>query len=195
MRVLGVDPGSRNLGFAVIDKLGNTCTVVTHGTLQLIRKEHEHLDADESTPARLNLIFKELGAIIEKFKPQVMAVEKVFFAKNAVSALKLGQARGVVLLTGAYYDLKIFEYSPTEIKSAVTGFGRADKLQVAKMTELILGKQNFKTSDASDALALAVTHALIGNKPTGIPTTANKKKAKTLSLAEALTNRIKNAKV
>jgi crossover junction endodeoxyribonuclease RuvC len=120
-------------------------------------------------------------------KPQALAVEKVFFAKNAVSALKLGQARGVVLLTGAIHDLEIHEYSVTEIKSAITGHGRADKEQVAKMLQMILGVQEFETADASDALALAMGHALKlnpSNKNHQMPT-AKKKGSSLKALAEA----------
>jgi crossover junction endodeoxyribonuclease RuvC len=91
----------------------------------------------------------------------------VFFAKNAVSALKLGQARGVVLLTAAVHDLEIYEYSVTEVKSTLTGHGRADKEQVAKMLTLMMGAKDFATLDASDALALAAAHAMKGADPAG----------------------------
>lgn len=138
--------------------------MLVHGTLSLYHKEYKGLGPDETTPSRLKEIFTELSKIIQHYKPTAMAVEKVFFAKNAVSALKLGQARGVVLVVGALHDLEVYEYSVTEIKSQITGHGRAEKEQVAKMLELMLGKQSFKTADASDALALAVAHA-VGSGP------------------------------
>ncbi len=103
--------------------------------------------------------------MIQRLKPQAIVVEKVFFAKNVESALKLGQARGAVLLTGKIHGLDFFEYSPTEVKAAVVGSGRADKEQVARMLKLIIGKGalargvDFETSDASDAVALALCHA------------------------------------
>ena len=160
MRILGIDPGSRLLGYACIEKQGNKVSVIEHGTIHLFHKEYKNIPVDETTPSRLKEIFLKLNEVIQKHKPQAMAVEKVFFAKNAVSALKLGQARGVVLLTGAIHDIEIHEYSVTEVKSMITGHGRADKAQVSKMLEMILGVQGFETADASDALALALAHAL-----------------------------------
>ena len=108
--------------------------------------------------------------MIDEFKPQILVVENVFFAKNAVSALKLGQARGAVLLTGKLKNLQIAEYSPTQVKKAVVGHGLADKEQVAKMIQLVLGRDpngkllEFATADASDALALAICHGLTARK-------------------------------
>jgi len=160
MIILGVDPGSRLLGYGCIEKNGNHFSVITHGTVHLFHKEYKNIPVDETTPSRLKEIHEKLSEIILKYKPQVMAVEKVFFAKNAVSALKLGQARGVVLLTGALHDLEIYEYSATEVKGMVTGYGRSDKDQVAKTLQLILGQQKFDTLDSSDALAIALAHAL-----------------------------------
>jgi crossover junction endodeoxyribonuclease RuvC len=160
MRILGIDPGSRLLGWGIIEKSGNRIQVVEHGTIKLFHKEYRDIPVDETTPSRLREIFEKLGEVIRMHKPQIMVVEKVFFAKNAVSALKLGQARGVVMLTGAVHDLEIFEYSVTEVKNWITGHGRAEKEQVAKMLQLLLGQQDFATVDASDALALAVAHGL-----------------------------------
>lgn len=160
MIILGVDPGSRLLGYACIEKTGNHFRVITHGTVHLFHKEYKNIPVDETTPSRLKEIYEKLSLIIQEFKPQVMAVEKVFFAKNAVSALKLGQARGVVLLTGALHDLEIHEYSATEVKGMVTGYGRSGKESVAKTLQLILGAQKFDTLDSSDALAIALAHGL-----------------------------------
>jgi crossover junction endodeoxyribonuclease RuvC len=167
MIILGVDPGSRLLGYGLIEKKGNQIRVIDHGTIQLYHKEYKDIPVDETTPSRLKEIHLKLSDVIREYRPQIMAVEKVFFAKNAVSALKLGQARGVVLLTAAVHDLEIYEYSVTEVKSMITGHGRADKEQVAKMLTLMLGAQDFATADASDALALAVAHS-IGRKATEI---------------------------
>jgi crossover junction endodeoxyribonuclease RuvC len=109
---------------------------------------------------RLLSIHEGLSDVIREFKPAVLSIEKVFFAKNAVSALKLGQARGAAILSGAIHGLEIVEYSPSEVKSAIVGHGGADKEQVAKMLQLLVGVQKFATADASDGLALAVCHAL-----------------------------------
>lgn len=160
MIILGIDPGSRLLGYGIIEKTGTRVRVIEHGTVKLFHKEYRNIPVDETTPSRLKEIFVRLSEIIQKHKPQVMAVEKVFFAKNAISALKLGQARGVVLLSAAVHDVEIYEYSVTEVKSMITGHGRADKDQVAKMLKMILGDQKFETADASDALALALGHTL-----------------------------------
>ncbi len=194
MIILGVDPGSRLLGYGVLEKTGNSVRVLEHGTIHLFHKEYKNIPVDETTPSRLKEIFIKLSEVIQKWKPQVVAVEKVFFAKNAVSALKLGQARGVVLLAGAIHDLEIYEYSVTEVKSMITGHGRADKDQVAKMLQMILGAQDFETADASDALALAVAHAL-RTKHTDTPTkTASNKRNSLKSLAESQALKLQSQK-
>lgn len=184
MIILGIDPGSRLLGYGIIEKTGTRVRVLEHGTVKLFHKEYRNIPVDETTPSRLKEIYERLSEIIQKHKPTVMAVEKVFFAKNAISALKLGQARGVVLLTAAVHDLEIYEYSVTEVKSMITGHGRADKEQVAKMLQMILGVQDFETADASDALALALGHTLsTGNLPKSSKT-SRKKGASLKSVAE-----------
>jgi crossover junction endodeoxyribonuclease RuvC len=186
MIILGIDPGSRLLGYGLIEKNGNSVRVVDHGTVQLFHKEYKNIPVDETTPSRLKEIFVQLSEIITRYRPQVMAVEKVFFAKNAVSALKLGQARGVVLLTAALHDVEIHEYSVTEVKSIITGHGRADKEQVAKMLTLVLGANEFATPDASDALALALGHAL-ATKASDIPAKKSSGSGRTLKgVAEAV---------
>ncbi len=185
MIILGVDPGSRLLGYGLVEKNGNQIKVVDHGTIELYHKEYKNIPVDETTPSRLKEIHLRLSEVIQQYRPQVVAVEKVFFAKNAISALKLGQARGVVLLTAAIHDLEIYEYSVTEVKSMITGHGRADKEQVAKMLNLMLGARDFATADASDALALAVAHA-IGTKQGEIQVKKGSKRGSSLkALAEA----------
>jgi crossover junction endodeoxyribonuclease RuvC len=128
---------------------------VDHGTLKLASTSGRQEIALEQ---RLLDLFLGLSEVIDRIRPDVLAVERVFFAKNAVSSLKLGQARGVVIVCGALKGLTIVEYSPTEVKRAVVGSGTADKDQVARVLEILLGKQNFSTADSSDALALAVCH-------------------------------------
>lgn len=156
MRILGIDPGSRLTGYGCIDWIGNQVRHVTHGTLKLSNTSGKAVIPLED---RLFSIHQGISAVILEFKPAVLSVERVFFAKNAVSALKLGQARGAVILTAKLHQLKIFEYSPTEVKRAVVGYGQADKEQVAKMISLLIGRSDFATSDASDGLALAICHA------------------------------------
>ena len=156
MRILGIDPGSRLTGYGCLDLAGNHIRHVAHGTLRLARTGGRQ---DTPLEVRLLSLYEELSEVIQEYKPKVMAVEKVFFAKNAVSALKLGQARGAVILTGMIHGLEIHEYSPSEVKQVVAGFGQADKHQVAKMVALLTGQKDFKTLDASDGLALAICHA------------------------------------
>ncbi len=158
MRILGVDPGSRLTGYGCIDLIGNQLHLMTHGTLKLANTSGRAVIPLED---RLLLLYQGLSRVILEFKPQILVVEKVFFAKNVVSALKLGQARGAVILAGAIHSLIIKEYSPTEIKAALTGYGRAEKDQLARVIQLLVGKQNFTTPDASDALALAIHHSYV----------------------------------
>ncbi len=157
MRILGVDPGSRLTGYGCVDvKMRNQIQHICHGTLHLASTNGK---ATVLLEDRLFLLFEGLSSLIREYQPQIMVVEKVFFAKNAVSALKLGQARGAVLLTGKIHSLTLAEYSATEVKHSITGYGRADKEQVAKMVKILIGQHEFSTSDASDGLALAICHA------------------------------------
>jgi crossover junction endodeoxyribonuclease RuvC len=155
-RILGVDPGSRLTGYGIVDLRGKELSHVSHGTLKIMSTTGKSTIPLED---RLLEIYRGLTTVIETYRPDILSIEKVFFAKNAVSALKLGQARGAAILTAKIHGLLVVEYAPTEVKSAITGHGRADKDQVARMLDLMLGKQNFETSDASDGLALAVCHA------------------------------------
>ena len=151
MIILGVDPGTRVSGYGVIRTEGNRFSHVENGCI-----------APSPTAAmsiRLTAIFNRLEEIIVSFAPDRVVVEKVFFAKNAASALKLGQCRGVVLAVAGRHDVPVYEYSPTQIKQAVTGYGRADKQQVQQMVRMILGLPEIAQEDASDALAVALCHA------------------------------------
>src|SRR6266496_1701480 len=126
MRILGVDPGSRLTGFGCIDVLpkGNQLKHVAHGTLRLSNTGGRAVIPLEQ---RLLSIYEGLSGVILEHRPQILVIEKVFFAKNAVSALKLGQARGAAILTGMIHSLSIVEYSASEIKQSVAGHGQADK--------------------------------------------------------------------
>jgi crossover junction endodeoxyribonuclease RuvC len=150
MKVLGIDPGSRNLGFGLVSRTGNKLIHHKHGTLKFNTK----LDSNE----RLYEIYQKIKELLVELNPDAVAIEKVFLAKNFVSALKLGQARGVVILAVMEKGLPLFEYSPNEVKQACVGFGHADKKQIAKMISLLLNVHEFETLDASDALAVAICH-------------------------------------
>lgn len=156
LRILGVDPGSRLTGYACVEVADGRVTVLEHGTLKLSNTSGRATIALEE---RLYSIYEGLSEVMTRLRPQILSIEKVFFSKNAVSALKLGQARGAAILTGKIHGLDVAEYSATEVKQAVTGHGGADKTQVARMLTLLLGEQKFESSDASDALAIALCHA------------------------------------
>jgi len=188
VRILGIDPGSRLTGYGIIDVVGNEIRHVAHGTLRLAATGgRQEIPLEQ----RLLDIHKGLTEVIETFRPELMSIERVFFAKNAVSALKLGQARGAAILCGAIHGLSIVEYSPTEVKSAIVGHGQADKDQVARMLEILFGKQEFASSDASDGLALAVCHARIAGSHSTLTkasqnTLQKRGSKKKMSLAESL---------
>ena len=151
MIVLGVDPGSIRTGWGVIERKGPRLTFVAAGTIDAGR--------DEELANRLCEIHAALQAVIARHTPGAMAVEDVFHAKFARSALKLGQARGVALLAGAQAGLSIAAYAPALIKRSIAGRGQADKQQVARIVGAILGLRALPNVDATDALAIAITHA------------------------------------
>ena len=147
MRILGIDPGSRNTGFAVIERIGSKNTPLAYGTISLGAGPFE---------GRLLRLYEEMTRIIEEQKPSHVAVEGVFLAKHAGSALKLGHARGVVLLVAALHGLPIHEYAPRAVKLAVTSSGRAEKGQVQRMVKMLLKLPEEPKADAADALAVAL---------------------------------------
>jgi len=152
MRVLGIDPGTGILGFGVIDCQKGKHTLVDAGVIRT--------PVHEDDAVRLQTIFEELTDIIAQTKPDQMAVEKLYFAQNVTTAMTVAQARGVVLLAGKLAGLKIGEYTPLQIKQALTGYGRADKNQMQEMVRAILGLKDVpKPDDCADALATAITHA------------------------------------
>lgn len=154
MRILGIDPGSQRTGFAILNADRGRIEHVSSGTIVL--------DSKKAIETRLVVLNDDLENLIEKYEPSEMAIETVFFAKNAQSALRLGEVRGVVLRQAAHHGLKIFEYAPAEVKSAVGGSGRAQKDQLARLLRLFLKlPPNFKfqSPDHSDALAIALAHA------------------------------------
>jgi crossover junction endodeoxyribonuclease RuvC len=153
MRILGIDPGTGILGFGIIDiDAKNKAHLVDAG---VIRTPVKQADSD-----RLLTIYDELHEIITEFKPTVMSVEKLFFAQNVTTAMSVSQARGVVLLCGKQHGLELFEYTPQQIKLAVTGYGKADKKQMQEMVRVVLGLTEVpKPDDCADALAAAICHS------------------------------------
>jgi crossover junction endodeoxyribonuclease RuvC len=148
-RILGIDPGSRRTGFGVLDFEREGATYVASGTVKSL---------DGEFPDRLKQIFVSVSEIVEQYRPDVVAIESVFMAKNASSALKLGHARSAALCATFAFDVKVFEYAPREIKQAIVGTGSATKEQVQHMVMSLLQLEGIPAEDASDALATALCH-------------------------------------
>ena len=150
-RILGIDPGSRKTGYGLIENTGNHSQYIASGCIRL--------NVKHSLSDRLSMLSRELENLIEKFIPDCGVVEKIFFAKNAQSALTLGHARGVILLKFSERNLPIYEYQTLKIKQTLVGVGRADKKQVEHMVKILLNLQKSLQEDEADALAAAITHA------------------------------------
>jgi crossover junction endodeoxyribonuclease RuvC len=151
MRVLGVDPGSIISGYGILDEHPQQLAVVDFGVMRTTSKA--------PLATRLLEISDRLQELITHYQPNVVAVEDLFFAQNAKSALKLGQSRGAILLTAARAGLEIAEYTPLEVKQAVVGYGRAEKNQVQHMVKVLLNLKDLpQPNDAADALAIAICH-------------------------------------
>ncbi len=152
MVIIGIDPGSRRIGYGILEKQGGSLRLLKTGTLRV--KSHEDAEALGETR-------REFSHLLTLFKPKVLAIEKLYFAKNKKTALQVAQARGVILGEAAERGLRIEEYTPNEIKAGVAGYGLADKKAVAKMVHIILGeKGGLKVvDDATDALAAAILAA------------------------------------
>lgn len=149
VRVLGIDPGSRYTGYAIIDVVGTNPCVVEHGVLKLPQKQ--------PVIERLKLLDVSLRALVDEHRPDEVVVEEVFVAHNVRSALVLGQVRGVVIVA-AGASCPVFEYSARAVKKAVTGYGQAEKEQVAQMVKTLLNLPETPQQDAADALALTLCH-------------------------------------
>jgi crossover junction endodeoxyribonuclease RuvC len=153
--ILGIDPGYAITGYAIVDIINNQISARTYGIIQT--------SANEPFPDRLLFLKKNLEKIIIKYSPQVLAIENIFFSNNAKTAIHVGEARGVILITALEKKLHIANYTPLQIKQAVTGHGRADKKQIQKMIQIIFSlKEIPQPDDAADALATAYcgAHAL-----------------------------------
>ena len=150
MLILGIDPGSRITGYGIINAVGSKNEYVASGCIRI---------KGEELPERLQQVYAGVTEIIEHYCPQEMAIEQVFMARNADSALKLGQARGVAIVAGTNQSLPVAEYAARKVKQAVVGKGSADKSQVQHMVMSILKLPGLPQADAADALAIALCHA------------------------------------
>lgn len=152
MRILGIDPGTATVGYGLIEENDGQLAVITYGAIVTRPK-------DGDTARRLQLIYQQLNELIATYKPDVAAVEELFFGRNITTAISVGQARGVLLLALANAGIPIAEYSPPKIKESVSGYGNASKQQVQFMVQNILDLEEVpKPDDAADGLAVALTH-------------------------------------
>lgn len=150
-RVIGIDCGTAIVGWSVLDKVGSKLIHIDSGAVIT--------EAKTDMSLRLKKIYEELDELIKKYKPNEMAIEDLFFFKNEKTVISVGQGRGVIILSGATNDLKVYDYTPLQVKSAVTGYGRADKDQVQFMVGKILKmKEVPKLDDITDAIAVSICH-------------------------------------
>lgn len=152
MIILGIDPGYAIVGIGVLE--------YKNGKFRPIEYNAITTHASMSTSLRLKVIYEEIGAYLDKYKPDAVAIEELFFNSNQKTAIAVAQARGVLVSQTAVRDIPIYEYTPLQIKQAVAGYGRADKAQVQQMVKLLLGLNAIpKPDDAADGLAVAICHA------------------------------------
>lgn len=153
MIILGIDPGIAIVGYSIIKVDGNKLKVIDYGCIRT--------DAKSTFPERIKIIYDSLLKLIDKYKPDDLAIEELFFNKNVKTAILVGQARGVEILAAVNKGLEVYEYTPLQIKQAVVGFGRAEKEQVQEMVKILLNlKEKPKPDDVADALAVAICHGL-----------------------------------
>lgn len=151
-RILGIDPGYAIVGFGVLDYDGVKFTPLEYGAVLT--------EAGTPFPERLRAIHEDIEFIFDKFRPDSMAIERLYFTSNQKTAIDVAQARGVTVLSAAKRNIPVFEYTPLQVKQAVVGYGKAEKRQVMEMTQRILGLAQIpKPDDAADALAIAICHA------------------------------------
>jgi crossover junction endodeoxyribonuclease RuvC len=151
MRILGIDPGIAIVGFGVLDYDGVNFSVIDYGAITT--------PAHTPVPDRLKMIYDDLQYVIDKYKPEQMAIEELFFNNNVKTAITVAQARGVLILGASLKGLEVFEYTPLQVKQAVVGYGRAEKMQVQQMTKSILNLAEIpKPDDTADAVAIAICH-------------------------------------
>lgn len=152
MRILGLDPGTAIVGFGFIDREGSRLVPVQYGTIRT--------ESNTDAAVRLQQIYDALMQLIAEYKPEAVAIEKLFFNRNVSTALSVGQARGVMMLAAVQSGLTIAEYTPLQVKQAVVGYGQAEKKQVQEMTRMFLNLSEVpKPDDVADALAIAICHA------------------------------------
>lgn len=152
MRILGIDPGIAIVGFGFLDKEGSRLKAVQYGSIQT--------EAGTKQELRLKDIYEALMQLIDKYQPEAVAIEKLFFNRNVTTAFSVGQARGVMMLAAVQHGLPIYEYTPLQVKQGIVGYGKAEKRQIQEMVKLLLHLSEIpKPDDVADALAIAICHA------------------------------------
>ncbi len=152
MRILGIDPGIGRVGWGIVEKKGSLVVSLGFGCIETL--------SNSEIGGRLYAIYDEVARIIDEYKPDAMAIEDLFFAKNVKTAFSVGQARGVIILAASQKNLTVAIYTPLQVKSAIAGYGKADKKQIGDMVKMTLKLPKVPTpDDTADALAIALTHA------------------------------------
>ncbi len=160
MRILGIDPGIATVGYGVIDYIDDELLLVDYGTITT--------PPDLKMPERLDIIYREMLCLLDSFRPDHIAFEELFFAKNVKTAINVAHARGVLLTSAYQYTKELYEYTPLQVKQAIVGYGRAEKRQIQQMVKTLLHLEDIpRPDDAADACAIAITHAM-SMKLTGI---------------------------
>ena len=155
MRILGLDPGLARLGFGIIDEEGNKLKLVDYGII--------NSEPDITFPERLKLLYDDLDFLINRYKPDIVVVEELFYNRNATTAIKVAQARGVQVLCCQKHNLPLYEFTPLQVKQTITGYGRADKKQVQLMVKNLLNMDHMpQPDDAADAIAIAICLSFAG---------------------------------
>lgn len=152
VRILGIDPGYGLIGFGVLDKLNNGFKIIDYGAISTPK--------EKTLNERLHIIYDSMNALLDKFQPEAMAIEKLYWGRNITTAIPVAEARGVILLAVQQRGIPIYEYTPLQVKSALVGTAKADKRQVQFMVKTILGLQKIpRPDDAADAVAMAICHS------------------------------------
>ena len=154
--ILGIDPGLAIVGYGIIESKGNHLRLIEYGAITT--------EKEQSFPSRICEVYDGVQYLLEKFQPDAIAIEELFFNKNVKTALQVAHARGVALLAAAKYTPALYEYTPLQIKQAIVGYGRADKQQMQQMVKVLLNMEDIaRPDDAADALAAAICHAHSSN--------------------------------
>ena len=165
MVILGIDPGFARVGWAVIETQSSVLQLRSGQEFKVKNYGCIETSKDTASQERLADVYKQVCVFIKKYNPDALAIEELFFTSNAKTAFKVGEARGVIVLAGALQKISVFSYTPLQVKIAVTGYGKADKVQVGRMIKAILKLKDLpKLDDTVDAIAVALTHAFTNKK-------------------------------